>query len=89
MKEIEVKILEVNRHKAEETLCRLGAKKVFDSEIETCFFDFIDGTIANARNVLRLRREGGTIVLTLKRVRETQTAKVAESIRLKFQMRTT
>ena len=35
MKEIEAKILEIDRKKIEETLSTLGAKKIFDGEIET------------------------------------------------------
>lgn len=43
MEEIEVKILEVNRTKIERTLAGLGAKKVFDGNLETLFFDFKEG----------------------------------------------
>jgi predicted adenylyl cyclase CyaB len=78
MKEIEVKILEVNRIKIEEILTRLEAKKVYDAEIQTLFFDFKDGTIIKAKNVLRLRKEQDKIVLTYKKVHLTQTVKVAE-----------
>ena len=78
MKEIEVKILEVNRQKIEETLARLGAKKIFDGDIQTLFFDFKDGTIIKAKNVLRLRKEQNKTELTYKKVHVTQTAKVAE-----------
>ena len=78
MKEIEAKILEINRQKIEETLTRLGAKKIFDGDIQTFFFDFKDGTIIKAKNVLRLRKEQNQIELTFKKVHVTQTAKVAE-----------
>lgn len=78
MKEIEVKILEVNSQKIEENLMRLGAKKIFDEDIQTFFFDFKDGTIIKAKNVLRLRREQNKTELTYKKVQFTNTAKVAE-----------
>ena len=78
MKEIEAKILEVNRSKIEVTLASLGARKVFEGEIETFFFDFKDGTIAKAKNVMRLRRENKKALLTFKNVLSNQTAKVAE-----------
>lgn len=78
MKELEVKILEVNRIKIEETLAGLDAKKVFDGDVETLFFDFKDGTIIIAKNVLRLRKEQDKTELTYKKVHATQTAKVAE-----------
>ena len=78
MKEIEVKILEVNRPKIEKTLEGLGAKKVLDDELLTLFFDFEDHRIVNAKNVLRLRDEQGRAELTYKKVHVSQTAKTAE-----------
>jgi predicted adenylyl cyclase CyaB len=78
MKELEVKILGVNRKKIEETLTSLGAKKVFDGDIQTLFFDFKDGAIIKAKDVLRLRKEQDKTELTYKKIHITQTAKVAE-----------
>jgi predicted adenylyl cyclase CyaB len=78
MKETEVKILEVNKAKAEKTLDNLGAKKVFDGDIETLFFDFKKGTIIKQKNVLRLRKDQDKIELTYKKVHFTSTAKTAE-----------
>ena len=78
MKELEVKILEVNRKKIEYILTGLGAKKIFDSDIQTLFFDFKDGSIMKAKDVFRLRKEQDQIELTYKKVRITETAKLAE-----------
>jgi adenylate cyclase, class 2 len=78
MREIEVKILEVNRSKLELTLAGLGAKKIFDGEIETLFFDFQEGTIIKQKDVLRLRKDPEKVELTYKQVHVTQTAKIAE-----------
>ncbi len=78
MEEIEVKILEVNRAKAEKTLTNLGAEKVFDGDIETMFFDFKKGTIIKQKNVLRLRKEPDKIELTYKKVHFASKAKAAE-----------
>ncbi len=78
MREIEAKILEVNRAKVEETLIGLGAKKIFDGDIQTFFFDYKDGSIVKAKDVLRLRKEQNQVELTYKKVHVTQTAKVAE-----------
>lgn len=78
MKETEVKILNVNRHQIIGTLSRLAAEKIFDDKIETFFFDFENGSIAKAKNVMRLRREGEKSVLTYKRVVRNEAAKVAE-----------
>jgi len=78
MKEVEVKILEVNRTKIMETLEGLGARKVFDGDIQTLFFDFKNGEIIKTKNVLRLRKEQGKTELTFKKVHVTAAAKVAE-----------
>jgi adenylate cyclase class IV len=68
MKEIEVKVLNVDKQEIEERLSELGAKQIFDGEIKTCFFDFKDCSIVKAKNVLRLRKEGMKSVLTFKKV---------------------
>jgi len=78
MKELEVKILEVNKDRIEEILAHLGAKRIFEGEIETFFLDFKDGAIAKARNVLRLRKEKNKAELTYKTVLADQEVKVAE-----------
>lgn len=78
MKELEVKILEVNRDRIEEILANLGASKVFDGEIETLFFDFKDGAIAKGKNALRLRKENHKFELTYKTVLDNQEVKVAD-----------
>jgi predicted adenylyl cyclase CyaB len=78
MEEIEVKILNINHSAIEDKLSRLHAEKIFEGEIETSFFDFKDGSIKRAKNLLRLRREGEKIVLTFKRVHGNQAAKIAD-----------
>ena len=59
-------------------LVDLGAKKVFDGAIQTFLFDFKDGRIIKAQNVLRLRKAQDKTELTYKVVRATETAKLAE-----------
>jgi predicted adenylyl cyclase CyaB len=78
MEEIEVKILEINRTALEKILFSLGAKKVFDGNIQTFFFDSKEGTIIKQKDVLRLRKEHDMTELTYKKVHVTQTAKTAE-----------
>lgn len=78
MKEIEVKILNINRQKIEETLKRLGAKKVFDDEVSAFFYDFKDGSVGKSHSVIRLRKEGALTMLTFKKVISKQDAKIAE-----------
>ena len=75
---MKLKILNVDKQKIEEILIQLGVKQTFDDEITTYFFDFENGSIANAKNVLRLRKEGKHSVLTFKKILSKQTAKVAE-----------
>jgi adenylate cyclase class 2 len=78
MKEIEVKVLGVVKQKIEETLTQLGAKQIFDDEVTTYLFDFENGSITNAKNVLRLRKEKEQTVLTFKKILSKQSAKIAE-----------
>jgi adenylate cyclase, class 2 len=78
MKEVEVKILEIDREKIEKTLIGLNAKKVLDDDILTLFFDFKDGNIWRGKDVLRLRQDRQKIELTYKRVCFEKETKVAE-----------
>ena len=78
MKEIEVKVLEINRAECEKTLLKLGAKKIFDDEVLTIFFDFTDGRIFKRKDVLRLRQEGQKAELTYKKVTFSATSKTAD-----------
>jgi predicted adenylyl cyclase CyaB len=80
MDETEVKILEVNREKTSCLLEGLGAKKIFDGDIQTLFFDFSDQRIVKAKDVLRLRQQPNRAELTYKKVHFTQDAKVAKEI---------
>lgn len=66
MEELEVKILDVSREAVEARLGAAGAKLVFDGEMSAVFFDYPDGSIQAARNLLRLRREGDRVILTFK-----------------------
>jgi len=78
VRETEVKILEINREKIEQTLANLGAKKIFDSDIQTSFLDFKDHRIIKAKDVLRLRKEKDKSELTYKKVRFTEAVKNAQ-----------
>jgi adenylate cyclase class 2 len=83
MKEIEVKILEINRPKIEKALVKLQARKIFDGILQTLFFDFEDGSITKAGNLLRLRKSSQKSELTFKKVKRTQTVKIAEEYSVK------
>ena len=69
MKEIEVKILEVDVTSVIQKLDSLGAKKVFEGEVTASYYDFSNGRLGKDGLVLRLRKKSGkehTIELTLK-----------------------
>jgi len=78
MKEIEIKILGIDRTSVEEKLVFLGAKKVFDDEIHALYYDYPDNSMKNKGCTLRLRREGPKSVLSLKKDIESREAKVTE-----------
>ena len=78
MKEIEIKILGIDRTSLEEKLKSLGAIKVFDDEIHALYYDFPDSSIKKNSCTLRLRREGPKSVLSLKKDIENREAKVRE-----------
>jgi len=76
MKEVEVKIIEIDRGKVEAKLRELGATKTLDDDMDTIFFDFPGNPISKAKNLLRLRRIGDKTALTFKKFVESDTAKV-------------
>jgi len=76
MKEIEAKILVIDRERCEKTLCMLGAKKTFEGEIQTTFYDFSDKSIKRAKNLLRLRKVGEKTFLTCKKYVQNKNAKI-------------
>lgn len=78
MKEVEVKILEVDRGVVEGKLSSLGASKTFEGDVETVFFDFPGDPIAKAKNLLRLRKIGGKTELTFKKFIANGSAKVRD-----------
>lgn len=66
MKEIEVKILEINRKQCEEILEQLGAQKIFEEDMITYAFDFQNSELKNKNQILRLRKESNSQVLGFK-----------------------
>ncbi|MEL6626098.1 MAG: class IV adenylate cyclase [Bacteroidota bacterium] len=78
MQEIEVKILEIDREAIEQKLVALGAEQIFDGELWALFFDHPDGQIKAKGDVLRLRREGETCILTYKQHVSKGEAKIME-----------
>ena len=66
MKEIEAKIIEINRHEVETRLHSLGAIHEFTQTFKAAYFDRSDASLRAKGEVLRLRQEGDTNVLTYK-----------------------
>ncbi|MEO0107730.1 MAG: class IV adenylate cyclase [candidate division WOR-3 bacterium] len=81
-KEIEVKILEVERGRLEGILLSLGAKKVFDSEMTALFFAPRAGSAVQPSGVLRLRQEADQAFLVLKQPATYQGAKIREELQV-------
>lgn len=67
MKEIELKVLEINAENVKRKLEKLEFKKVFEGMIHSCYFD-MNGKLRETGRVLRLRRRGDTTLLTYKEV---------------------
>ncbi len=85
MREIEVKVLNIDRKAIEKKLCAMGAKKVFSGEVHALFFDERK-TLRSRRQTLRLRLMGNESYLTFKgfipgtrtKVRDEHEVKVAD-----------
>ena len=78
MKEIEVKIIEINFAKTIALLERLGAKKILDATIKSCFFDFPGEKLKKNGIVLRIREYPEKTVLVLKRKIKKARAKIMD-----------
>ncbi len=70
MKEIEVKILDIDEKDITNKLLKLGAKKISEELVVEKAFDFEDGRIFKNNNLLRLRKIGDKTELTYKDSRE-------------------
>ena len=76
MREVEVKILGVDREEVESRLNRLKATKILEDDVDTIFFDFPSNSISKAKNLLRLRKIGSRAEITFKKFVESDKAKV-------------
>lgn len=66
MQEIELKILEIDKERTIRRLLKIGAKCVGEFHIHDKQFDFLNGQIAAADELLRLRSIGDRTILTYK-----------------------
>jgi adenylate cyclase class 2 len=82
LKEIEVKILEINVEEVEKKLKKMGAEKVFDNEVVSIYFDFKDKSLEKVGKILRLRQKGDEVVLTYKEFISQDEAKIMDEYEL-------
>lgn len=76
MKEVEVKILEVDKDALVHKLKEMGAKEVFSGIVESTLFDYPDERLKEKGDVIRLRNQGNKTILTYKELLHTDDAKV-------------
>lgn len=77
--EIEAKVLDIDREEISEKIEDIGAKKKFDSQLKSKFFDFPDGSI-ESEGILRLRDTGERTFITRKKEVKFDEAKEMEEI---------
>ena len=82
MREIEVKVLDINKELIEDRLAKLGAKKVFEGIVNSWVYDFPDKRIKNAKNHLRIRQEGDHSFITFKSGISQDQAKIMEELEI-------
>lgn len=80
MKEIEVKILEIDEEEVKKRLLDLGAEKTFEGEIEVYRIDFDDDRLDKSGEFLRVRKVGDQTELCFKGKKEESRFKVREEI---------
>ncbi|MFQ5620300.1 MAG: CYTH domain-containing protein, partial [Candidatus Nanoarchaeia archaeon] len=66
MREVEGKILEIDREVVIKKLEALGAKKIFEGELRAFYYDFPDGSIRKRHHHARLRKENDKVFLVYK-----------------------
>ena len=82
MKEVEIKILEIDVEKIQKRLSALGAQKSFEGELISVAFDFLDKRLSKDEILIRLRKEGERVKLTYKKLLSTEQAKESEEIEI-------
>ncbi len=80
MKEIEVKILEVNPAEIRKKLKALGAEKFFEGEVHSISYDYPDHRLEKAGLMLRVRKAGDRAELCFKGKNESARFKAKEEI---------
>lgn len=81
-KEIEVKVIEVEKTKIVRALIKLGAKKVVGGEQHTVVFDFPGRRLKKKQEMLRLREFSGRTFLTFKRLLSDDGARKSQELEI-------
>ncbi|MDP2631485.1 MAG: class IV adenylate cyclase [Candidatus Uhrbacteria bacterium] len=82
MKEVEVKILEVNVDDVVAKLLALGAKKFFEGDMDVIYYDTASRSLKNQDYRLRLRTKGETNELTFKHKISKKGVKIEEELQV-------
>jgi len=82
LKEIEVKILEINIEEIKAKLKELGAEKIFDGEVISVYYDFSDKRLEKESKILRLRQKDNKVILTYKELISQEKAKIMDEYEL-------
>jgi adenylate cyclase class 2 len=78
MKEIEVKILEIDVGKVTKLLEKLKAKKEFEGNIDSVYLDTKDKSLRKGNRMLRVRQKGDGCIVTFKQRLMDDEAKVCD-----------
>lgn len=82
MKEIEIKILEINAEAIIATLQKIGAKKILEDTLINTYYDFPSLALKNEKKLLRVREYSNKTELTLKKKISKEKTKIEEEIQL-------
>jgi adenylate cyclase, class 2 len=75
MREIEVKIFNIDKEKIISRLEQLGAQRVFDDDMKSTVFERREDELKKSSKLLRLRQKGDKIILTAKEALSHETTK--------------
>ncbi len=80
MKEIEVKILDIDVTETMTRILEAGAEKTFDGTVDVVFYDYPGDTLRTQGKRIRLRSFGDRVELTFKNNLSKEKSKIAEEL---------
>ncbi|MEM4367243.1 MAG: class IV adenylate cyclase [Candidatus Anstonellales archaeon] len=78
MREIETKVLDIDKKALEKRLAELKAKREYCGPVENIYFDFQGGELKKSGSILRLRKQGKKVMLTFKTSLKSDCMKIME-----------